>query len=160
MNNTTIADAARELLASIATQAVSKQYAQADDATHFAKRWLQDCSRETRERMLIERAIIRATVNDLIRAGYTVTVSYGEGDDPVECSADVNAIMAAIGECDEEMLYLYRTPTIADAESECAGWISLVYGNDGWDVVCDYTTNLEDDLKPSNELASSMGNLL
>jgi len=37
-----------------------------------------------------------------------------------------------------------------------SGWVYFVYGNDGWDVVSDYTTNLEAVLKGSGELAERL----
>ena len=36
------------------------------------------------------------------------------------------------------------------------GWIKLVFGNDGYDLISDYTTNLEDFLKPINEYADKL----
>jgi hypothetical protein len=33
------------------------------------------------------------------------------------------------------------------------GWVLFIYGNDGWDVISDYTCNLEPIMGPANELS-------
>ncbi len=38
------------------------------------------------------------------------------------------------------------------------GWILLVFGNDGWDLVSDYTCSLDDFLAPINALANQLEN--
>ena len=35
-------------------------------------------------------------------------------------------------------------------------WVWFVYGNDGWDVVCDYTINLESIIDPIIEYACNL----
>lgn len=37
------------------------------------------------------------------------------------------------------------------------GWIRLVFGNDGYDLISDYSTSLEEFLKPVNDLADFWG---
>ena len=32
---------------------------------------------------------------------------------------------------------------LEDGKINSIGWVYLVFGNDGWDVISDYTTNLE-----------------
>ena len=36
------------------------------------------------------------------------------------------------------------------------GWVYLVYGNDGWDVLADYTVNLGPSMQPANELSDQI----
>jgi hypothetical protein len=36
------------------------------------------------------------------------------------------------------------------------GWVRFIYGNDGWDVINDYTTNLEPVIAGVNALAEKM----
>lgn len=48
---------------------------------------------------------------------------------------------------DEEFLYAY------DSDGKHVGWVHLVYGNSGWDVISDNTNNLEDALIAATELA-------
>lgn len=61
-------------------------------------------------------------------------------------SADANAILAAMFSTGEDRLFVHL-PTHT-GETEWCGWVYFVYGNDGWDVVNDYTTNLESILQP------------
>jgi len=41
-------------------------------------------------------------------------------------------------------------------ESGYRGSVLLVLGNDGWDVICDYSVRLEDEMKPINEFADNI----
>ena len=44
---------------------------------------------------------------------------------------------------DEDTLLVHR-PRPDQGDYERLGWVKLVYGNDGWDVICDYTVPLEE----------------
>jgi len=89
------------------------------------------------QRQEIERQIIRRVVRDAVGAGFQITVDDG-GDQPsVRRSTDEATIMAAVMLTDEEFLYFSKPG------EPLQGWVRLIYGNDGWDVVNDYTTNLE-----------------
>ena len=37
------------------------------------------------------------------------------------------------------------------------GWVRLVFGNSGWDLISDYSVNLEEFLKPVDEIAKLLG---
>jgi hypothetical protein len=111
------------------------------DAPEFAK-W--------RKRVTMERMIIRKACRDLIAAGCTISVDYDEDDGPeLVDSTDLNAIMGTIQACDEERLRVKR-------DGKHLGTIYLVYGNDGWDVICDYSVSLEPYLQGANELADKV----
>ena len=98
----------------------------------------------------IERQIIERIVKDALAAGFQITVDDG-GDEPsLKRSTDQDAIMAAVMLTDEDRLY-YSQPG-----QPLQGWVRLVYGNDGWDVVCDYTTNLEPLLAGANAEADRL----
>ena len=98
----------------------------------------------------IERQIIERIVKDALAAGFEITVDDG-GDEPsLKRSTDQDAIMAAVMLTDEDRLY-YNQPG-----QPLQGWVRLVYGNDGWDVVCDYTTNLEPLLAGANAEADRL----
>lgn len=43
-----------------------------------------------------------------------------------------------------------------DTTGKRIGWVRMIYGNDGWDVMADYTTNLEDVLTDANKLADKL----
>jgi hypothetical protein len=87
----------------------------------------------------IEIKIIKATVKALLKAGFTLSVFDGEEDFLIEenhGSADTKAIYAALYETDEDYLNAWK-------DGERFGWVRFIYGNDGWDVINDYTVNLE-----------------
>ena len=88
-------------------------------------------------RQQIERQIIERIVKDALDAGFQITVDDGGEEPSGRRSTDQAAIMAAVMLTDEDFLY-YSKPG-----EPLQGWVRLIYGNDGWDVVNDYTTNLE-----------------
>lgn len=96
----------------------------------------------------LERRIVRSVVHDLIAAGHKVAVFDGE-ELAVEATADESAVMAALFAADEE--YLYVMSPGADGKMRRIGWVRLIHGN-GRDVICDYTTNLEEALEATNRL--------
>ena len=101
-------------------------------------------------RQEIERQIILRIVKDALEAGFQITVDDG-GDEPsVKRSTDQAAIMAAVMLTDEDFLH-YSKPG-----EPLQGWVRLIYGNDGWDVVNDYTTNLEPLLAGATEEADNL----
>lgn len=89
-------------------------------------------------RQEVERKIAEATVNSLLQAGFAISVDNGGNEYELASSKDSAAILAAMFLCDEDRLYTHR-----DGESDPFGWVYFVYGNDGWDVINDYTVNLE-----------------
>lgn len=88
-------------------------------------------------RQQIERQIIERLVKDALAAGFQITVDDGGEGPSLSRSTDLDAIMAAVMLTDDDRLY-YSQPG-----NPLQGWVRLIYGNDGWDVVNDYTTNLE-----------------
>ena len=106
---------------------------------------------ETRQK--IERQIARKTAKDLIAAGYSVAVFDGE-EIALEASTDVRAIMAAMFSTDED--YLFAMTPSEDGKMKRAGWVRFIYGNTGFDVINDYTTNLETALTETNALADRL----
>lgn len=131
----------------------------ADDLAHLEsdhnRRYcahLLDPANAIRQRIIMERAVIRRAVADLIAAGCWLRVFYGAGEG-FGCNRtdNVDIVMEAVGACDEEHLYVYNNSS--DARR---GAIFLVYGNDGWDVMADYSTRLERDLKGANEFAEQI----
>lgn len=48
---------------------------------------------------------------------------------------------------DDEYLHVYRV------DKTYLGRVWLVYGNDGWDVISDYTVNLEHIMEGANKLS-------
>jgi hypothetical protein len=121
-------------------------------------------------RILIERVIMRRTVEALLAAGFYITVDNegmrGNSDDPddyaIVSSRDLDKIMAEVQAVDDEYLLVSRNPDLfdpakrADAEFAFDSYVYFVYGNDGWDVINDYQTDLEDVLKPINDFSDTL----
>jgi hypothetical protein len=87
----------------------------------------------------IERQIIVLLVEDLLSAGFAISVNNGE-ENVLNRSTKMDKIFSAMSTTDEEYLMLHSPRNGAGNRSE-AGWVRLVYGNDG-DVISDYTTNI------------------
>ncbi|MES0071892.1 hypothetical protein [Mesorhizobium sp. M0058] len=85
-------------------------------------------------RMKAERRMCTALVDGCLKRGYVISVSDGE-DYPVKKSTDKAEIMAALFSTDEDVI------VIRNAAGDKLGWFQLIYGNDGWDVVSDYSAN-------------------
>lgn len=87
-------------------------------------------------RQELERKIVKAAITSLLDAGFTIEVDNG-GDEPeLAASTSKSAILKACFLTDDERLYVSKN-------GKAFGWVLLVYGNDGWDVISDYTVNLE-----------------
>lgn len=152
---------AAQLLASIKNQARRAVYDERDDSVHFEQfHWVKDVA--IRQRILIERAIVRRAVRDILAAdngAYCISVNDGECW-PVKRSRDLNEIMASIGQCDEESLRIRRVDSPSGTVS--SGNLYFVYGNDGWDVIADHTDSplVHELLSDANKLADQLGDLL
>jgi hypothetical protein len=102
-------------------------------------------------RQEVERKIAAALIDSALKAGYTITVNDGE-EDVLKRSASADAILKAMFTTDEDRLYLH-----AQNAKATFGWVLFIYGNDGWDVISDYTTNLEPIMGAANKLADYYG---
>lgn len=104
---------------------------------------------QTCRRIQLEQRIVRRTAKVLLAAGYVLQVNNGEDITPETPTDSLTGILTGMMETDDEYLIVtgkgYR------------GWVRFVYGNDGWDVISDYTVSLEDVLKPVFEYADRMG---
>lgn len=95
-------------------------------------------------RQEVERKIATAFVKEAIDAGYDITVDYGDGEsEKWHWAADV---LTAMFQGDEDRLYLYQ-------DGKVVGWVFFVYGNDGWDVISDYTSNLDRLMGPAKAIS-------
>lgn len=98
-------------------------------------------------RQNVERKIARRLISDALKAGYSITVNDG-GEDVLKCSKHLGQILAAMFSTDEDRLFMHR-----EDNPKYYGWVHFVYGNDGWDVVNDYTINLEPIMYGAEKLA-------
>lgn len=96
----------------------------------------------------LERQVAVALISAGLAAGYTIAVDDGEEEFPQ--MTDQDAILEKMFSVDEERLQFYK-------DGEWYGSVFLVYGNDGWDAVCDYSTKLEHIMGGVNELVEKYG---
>lgn len=94
----------------------------------------------------LEKRICRKAVRALLDAGYDVGVNDGE-ETVIERSTNTRKIYAAMYSTDEDYLL-----AVDRTSGKAIGWVRLIYGNVA-DVISDYTTNLENVLKPVNDYA-------
>lgn len=98
----------------------------------------------------METRIAKRVIKDCLAADYAISVYDGEAV-CLEQSTDKDAIFKAMGSTDEDWLRVHKR-----GHQEALGWVRFIYGNDGWDVVNDYTTNLEAVMEGANALAEEM----
>lgn len=94
-----------------------------------AKDWAEGA-----KRMEMERRMASALVKAILDRGYTVSVDNGE-DWAISRSRSYRAVMDALWQTDEEYVLAYS------ADGKRAGTFFLVYGNDGYDLIADFTDN-------------------
>lgn len=95
----------------------------------------------------MERLIARQAIADLLAAGYLIDVNDGEVT-TVEGSGDPAVILAAMFTTDEDYLVAKGVGS--------RGWVRFIYGNDGWDVINDYTVNLAGALTRTTALTDQL----
>jgi hypothetical protein len=102
---------------------------------------------QVNDRIAVEKHIARAIVKAGIAAGYKLAVENG-GDDlecrPTNLASEVLKVMFAT---DQDEIRFFTQG------EQNAGWVRLIYGNEGYDVISDYTINLEKVIKPANDIA-------
>lgn len=109
----------------------------------------------------MERAIIKTLIEDALDDGCAVKHNDGEDDtvmiyyDPTDGVAKetlVDIVMRELHTTDEQYLIFYK------GESKI-GWVHLVYGNDGYDVIADHTDSdeMERLVAGAMELAEKFG---
>lgn len=124
--------------------AISTAYAQYINSERESK------SYDVIARQAIEREVVSKVVDSLLDAGYLLSVEDEENDeDFIEKSTDKAAIMEAMFSMDDDTLVAYTK----DGGEDAFAWVKFIYGNDGHDVIHDYTTNLESVLKAAEDLA-------
>ena len=100
------------------------------------------------KRQEVERQIATRVIADALTAGYSIDV-FDSDEFTLENSTDADAIINAMFTTDEDHLYLRKN-------GERVGWIYFIYGENGWDVINNYTVNLEELLKGTFELCDEL----
>ena len=95
---------------------------------------IAQCDESVRERRRIELAIVRTLIRELIANHYHLKADNGE-DAPLMGTED--ELIECLFACDE-----------ARIETETGRWVFLVFGNDGWDVISDYSISIDHALDP------------
>ena len=104
-------------------------------------------------RVEAEKKIAAAVVDGLLAAGYLVEVNDGEGT-VVAATKDREVLVGGLHTTDEDLLTAYRL-TFTD-ELKRVGWVQVIYGNSGWDVVCDNSSILDPCLTSAHEIANGI----
>lgn len=104
---------------------------------------------QTCHRIALERDIVTRTIDALLTAGYIVK----ESEDDTWHNTKEHTL-ALLFDLDDA--FLMATSSANESNHTHSGWVRFVFGNDGWDVISDYTTNLEDVLKPVNDYVDSI----
>jgi len=97
-------------------------------------------------RQKVERKIASALIQEALDAGYHISVNNGGDEDEIQPSHDKNEILNAMFATDEEHLCFF------DKKGKPKGWVWFVYGNDGYNVISDYTVNLEHVMTEANKI--------
>jgi hypothetical protein len=105
------------------------------------KALLANHSPSVMHRAIIELDVVNALVQAAKDAGYRLGV---EGYDDETIGEDIRTLLFDL---DEVFVLVF-------SGRKAIGWVRLAFGN-GWDMVSDYTTNLEDFLAPVNAVAES-----
>jgi hypothetical protein len=122
------------------------------------------------QRIQIEKRIARRVVRHLLQAGYRLTVDNGGDTYEIPYTYDFKTIVGAMFATDDERLVAEMVPPAIDAGSAAwaaykailgdrktiKGWVYFVYGNDGYDVISDYTLNLEQVIQPVLDYAEGL----
>lgn len=106
-------------------------------------------------RQEVERKIADAFLTQALAAGYAINVDNGGGTEELPNPVvDKGILLGTMFAADEDRLNLYTTELVGGtARWRRAGWVLFIYGNSGWDVVSDHTTNLKHVMGKAEELA-------
>lgn len=141
------------LLHSIREQAATGTYLVPDDQRFFDNRCTATDA-DIRVRILIERAIVRKAVADILAAGLRITLTHEGDDSEAVLATDLDFIMDQASACDLEGLVIYT------AEGNRVGWVQMVYGNDGWDVLSDNSTAVSPYLVGADALSQELADAM
>lgn len=98
-----------------------------------------------RRRASMELKIVNQLFESAKKAGYTLY----EGEDP-SIIGPSEALKDQLFDLDDAVVF------VDDASGAEVGWVSLVFGNDGYDLISDYNTKLEDFLKDCDALSKRL----
>lgn len=91
----------------------------------------------------LENTIIRVFIREALQRGHTITVTTYD-EDELTCSSQINKIVDALRATDYDNLRVH------DGDKYIGGML-LVWGNDPWEVISDYSVSIEDMVEPAME---------
>lgn len=94
-----------------------------------------------------EQQVMRQCIADLLAAGYELTINNGGGSFEIPWSRDAEVVFNVMGQSDEDYIFLRR---------DTRKWVRFIYGNDGYDVINDYSSSLEQVLTNTNALVERL----
>lgn len=113
--------------------------------TDLDRKILTNHDPSVRTRALLELEVVHGIIDAAAKRGFHFRV---EGE---KLTTSPEELIWQLFDLDDATLLVF------DEGSKEIGWISLVFGNDGYDLISDYSTNLESFLAPVNEMASFWG---
>lgn len=101
-------------------------------------------------RIEVEKKIVGQFVKDALAAGFVLAVSLERGYDIGEmliASDDYDKIMEAAFAGDDCHIFVQEKNDlpVEDGKIVSSAWVYCVFGNDGWDVISDYSVSLDDE---------------
>jgi hypothetical protein len=103
-------------------------------------------------RIKLEKRIVRKLVRALLADGYDIAVDNGGDEYEVGFTDKFTEVINGLFACDEEFLVVQKVKAGETRRS----MVHLIYGNDGWDVICDYSCSLESIVDPISDWASGL----
>lgn len=116
------------------------------------------CDTSVKHRRRIEIRIVRRTIRDLLKAGYklhAVENDWPGEESNIEIDNGVPALDYLFNLDDEHVFASLPGDEIRPGVGAGA-WVRFVFGNDGYDVISDYTMGLEHVLAPINEWTNKL----
>ena len=108
---------------------------------------------------LLERAMVRRAVNDLLKEGCLLSYEEYDEDGHIKITEFSNDLFESLQCMGEVSIRVIKTPPRKEGGGGDIGKIGsifLVFGNYGYDVISDYSVWLEDDLSGARKLANWM----
>jgi len=101
------------------------------------------------QRQNAEKQVVGKLLDEALKNNLTFRLHDGEAW-ATEKTTDKDIILNAIMSVDDETLYFYT------ADGERSGWVRLIYGNDGWDVLADNSQKIDYILPPVTQFANEL----
>jgi hypothetical protein len=93
----------------------------------------------------MERQIIKALVTEAFKRGFTKIIIDNGGDDEEQITCfNLEEVMASIRQTDEEHMFFVHPDNQKLLWVGRMSWVTLVYDNDGYDVIADHSLSLNE----------------